>query len=158
MSHGKTGEYCPQNMDKKVSSFSLLESWTLLSTLSRYFSLEEKRLFFRRRNLKIIFFLVFLTKTTRPLLFFDHQPHSYTVGEKNSPSPSPCDYAVRGFALRIICNLKLVKIWKNTTKAINEISLYNRDWFDNRVDYKPKLKFPYILAENHQRHVLTKFH
>ena len=94
----------------------------------------------------------------RPLFFFDHHPHSYTVGEKNSPSPSPCDYAVRGFALRIICNLKLVKIWKNTTKAINEISLYNLDWFDNRVDYKPKLKFLYILAENHQRHVLTKFH
>ena len=52
----------------------------------------------------------------------------------------------------------MVKILKNNTKAINEISLYNLDWFDNRVDYKPKLKFLYILEENHQRHVLTKFH
>ena len=42
----------------------------------------------------------------------------------------------------------MVKIRNNTTKAINEISLYNLDLFDDRVDYKAKLKFLYILAEN----------
>ena len=83
-------EYCPQNMDKKVSSFSLLESWTLLSTISHYFSLEEKRLFFRRRNLKIIFFLVFLTPYA--LFFFSittHIPIQWV--KKIPPSSSPCD-------------------------------------------------------------------
>jgi hypothetical protein len=52
MSQGKTGEYFPQNMDLKLN---------LLSTISRFFILGEKRLVFRRRNLKIILFLVFLT-------------------------------------------------------------------------------------------------
>ncbi len=90
MSHGKTGEYCPHNMDKKVSSFSLLESLTLLSTISRYFSLEEKRLFFRRRNLKIIFFLVFLTPYA--LFFFSITTHIPKEWEKKIPrSSSPCD-------------------------------------------------------------------
>ena len=90
MSHGKTGEYCPQNMDKKVSSFSLLESLTLLSTIFRYYSLEEKRLFFRRRNQKIIFFLVFLTPYA--LFFFSittHIPIEWV--KKIPPSSSPCD-------------------------------------------------------------------
>ena len=42
---------------------------------------------FRRRNLKIIFFLVFLPPT--PSFFFDHHPHSYRMGEKIPHSPSP---------------------------------------------------------------------
>ncbi len=55
-------------------------------------------------------------------------------------------------------NLKLVIIWNNTIKSINEISIHRLDWFENRFYCKPKLWFLYILAENHQLHVSSKFH
>ena len=154
-------------MNKKVCSlkwtiyFQKVEHYCLLFlAVSISFSLGEKRLFFRRRKLKIIFCLVILNPL-RLLFIFDHQ---FTIhipvdwSKQLPPLPSPCDQAVRGFAERIIFNLKLVIILKNTTKAINKISLYSLDWLENKVDCKPKLKFLHIPAENRQRHVLTKFH
>ena len=64
---------------------------------------------------------------------------SKTSEECHAKYKKPCDYAVRSFALKIIFNLKLVIIWNNTIKSINEINKHRLDFFENRVYCKPIL-------------------
>ena len=66
---------------------------------------------------------------------------SKTSEECHAKYKKPCDYAVRSFALKIMFNLKLVIIWNNTIKSINEINKLRLDFFENRLYCKPILSF-----------------
>ena len=75
MSQVKTGEHCPQNMDKKVSSLK----WTILKIIVYYFSLFQpwrKKAFLPSAKSKdnLLFGIL---NPLRPLFLFDHPPHSY---------------------------------------------------------------------------------
>ena len=121
-----------------VNIFRFKSPWVVLSVVFVIF-----------QWLTVIFFHAIITQKSFKWFFNDKQNTFvcvFNTSYKMSHNKSlfyfvrECEiYNSFRFALRITLNLKLVIIWKNSIKSINEISIYCMGWFDKRVDCKPKV-------------------